>query len=148
MPVTERSIILSVPMDLVARYLQDPKNYPAICKNILDVSDIRHLDRHITRFNWTYKLCDVRFEGEASFSNDGALHKLDIQFQGGIHGGWLWNLEPVEDGVRVKLTIEYTIPVILRNQKELRACTESEKGIEQLLESLKTVFVRTEVNDS
>jgi uncharacterized membrane protein len=138
MPAIERSITLNVPVEMAFRYLFNPTHLPEICPSIIEVSDVQHHTGRSTEFEWIFKMIGVRFEGGGEITDTRHNQQLDMHFWGGIRGNLTCLLQPVEDGVRLEMRVDYTLPAPLLHKHAVDTIIQSnEHTVECMLTSMK-----------
>ena len=106
----EKSITINAPAEKVFDYLNDPLAQLEWVPSIMEVKDVSGsgVGRH---FKWKYKMAGILLEGESTVTEYIPNKRIVTQSKGGATSTWTFNLEPHNGETRVKLTIEYTIPV-------------------------------------
>ena len=106
----EKSITINAPAEKVFDYLNDPLAQLEWVPSIMEVKDVSGsgVGQH---FRWKYKMAGILLEGESTVTEYIPNERIVTQSKGGATSTWTFNLEPHNGETRVKLTIEYTIPV-------------------------------------
>jgi uncharacterized protein YndB with AHSA1/START domain len=114
MAKVERSIQINAPVEKVYDYLVDPNNLPEIWPSLVEVKDIqRSPGGEVSSYKWTYKMAGMRFEGTTEITELVPNQRLIIKDSGGIQGTRTTTIQPVDDGTRLAVEQEYTVPVPL-----------------------------------
>ena len=106
----EKSITINAPAEKVFDYLNDSMAQLEWLPSIMEVKDVSGsgVGQH---FRWKYKMAGILLEGESTVTEYIPNERIVTQSKGGATSTWTFNLEPHNGETRVKLTIEYTIPV-------------------------------------
>ena len=106
----EKSITINAPAEKVFDYLNDPRAQLEWVPSIMEVKDVSGsgVGQH---FRWKYKMAGILLEGESTVTEYIPNKRIVTQSKGGATSTWTFNLEPHNGETRVKLTIDYTIPV-------------------------------------
>ena len=64
-----------------------------------------------SHFQWTYKMAGMRFQGETTVTEHVPDQRIVVESKGGIVSTWTWTFEPHDEGTKLNLDIEYTVPV-------------------------------------
>lgn len=141
MPVIKRNIALKVPAEVAFRYLSDPSHFTEVCLNVIEISDVqRHPAGEVT-FTWVSMMTGVRIFGEAEIIAIKHDEALSIGFRGGIHGQFVWHIQPVADGIRLEIEVNYVTPApLLKKHSEKVILHQNEAAVEAMLTHLKTTL--------
>jgi uncharacterized membrane protein len=110
MAKVERSITINAPVEKVFAYIADPRNLPDWLASMMEVRDVTGsgVGQH---YRWTYKMAGVPLQGESTVTEQVHNERRVMQSKGGVTSTWIFNFEPDNGGTKMKLDIEYTIPV-------------------------------------
>ncbi len=106
----QKSVTIKAPVEKVFSYVGEPLNQLEWLPGITEVRDVtgQGMGRH---WSWTYKMAGLSFKGESEVTEEVLNQRRVLKTSGGVQSLWVWKFESVEDGTRVNLEIEYTIPV-------------------------------------
>ncbi len=110
MAKVERSITINAPVEKVFAYIADPMNLPQWVPSMMEVHDVTGsgVGQH---YRWTYKMAGLQLQGETTVTEDIPNERRTTQSKGSVTSTWILNFEPDNGGTKMKLDIEYTIPV-------------------------------------
>lgn len=140
MPKIERNITISAPVEKVFTYINDPELNPEWLPSMIEVKDVNMTEQGVgSRFKWVYKMAGIRFNGETTTIEYVPNQRIVVQSKVGINSKWSWTFEPYNNGTRLSLVVEYTIPipvlgklaeavVLKQNEKEADAATVNIKA--------------------
>ncbi len=112
MPKIERSITINAPVKKVFDYIADPKLTPEWLPGMVEVTDINQTEEGVgSTHNWAYKMSGMSFKGKNITDEYIPEKKIVIRSEGSIKTLWNWNFEPHNDGTKIDLSVEYTIPM-------------------------------------
>lgn len=141
MPIFEKTINLNVPATTVFHYLTDPACLLEMCPNIIEISDIQRHTPSSTKFNWIARLLGVRFEGEAELKQTHHDQQLNSHFWGGLRGNAIIQLHPSDEGILLRVELDYTLPPpLLKKHREDVILWQFEHSVDCALASLKTLL--------
>lgn len=137
MATVNKSIAINAPVANVFAYLEDPMNHVEWVPSIMEVKDVTGsgVGQH---YRWTYKMSGVRLEGETRVIEHIRNERRVTQSKGGIVSTWTYTFEPQDDGTRLNLKVEYTIPVpVLGKLAEKLVLKRNEREAELGLANIK-----------
>ena len=138
----KHSIEINAPADRVFAYLDEPMNLPDWMPGMVEVRNVIGTGAG-QQYEWSYKMAGIVMRGQTTVIeyvvNDCAVH----QNIGSISAIWGYCLEPSEQGTRVTIDVEYSIPipvigklaeriVLRRNEREFHLAMEN---LKELLEA-------------
>ncbi len=140
MPKVERNININAPVKKVFDYIADPKLTPEWLPGMIEVKDIKQTEEGVgSTHNWVYKMAGIRFEGKNITDEHVPNKKIVIRSEGSIKTLWNWNFEPHDDGTKIDLSVEYTIPMpVLGKIAEAIVLKQNEREAELALANIKT----------
>jgi carbon monoxide dehydrogenase subunit G len=125
----KKSVFIDASPDQVFAYVDDPSKLVEWLPGMMEVHDVIGSGAG-QQHEWTYKMAGVKLRGQAvvveHILNTSAVH----QTVGMIHSTFAYSVEPHDEGTRLSLDVEYTVPipvlgklaerlVIARNAREL-----------------------------
>lgn len=139
MPKIERSITINVPVKKVFDYIADPKLTPEWLPGMVEIKDINLAEEVVgSTCNWVYKMAGMTFKGKNITDEFVQDKKIVIRSEGSIKTLWNWNFEPHDDGTKINLSIEYTIPMpILGRLAEAMVLKQNEREADLALANIK-----------
>lgn len=112
MPKVERSVTINAPVKKVFDYIANPEHQPEWLPGSVEVKDINLTDERVgSTFKFVYKLAGIRLEGEDTTEEFIPNKRIVTRSKGGIESLWTWNFEPHNDGTKIDVLVEYTIPI-------------------------------------
>jgi uncharacterized membrane protein len=106
----ERSITINAPVEQVFTYVDDLKNMMEWLPGLMEIKDVTGsgVGEH---HRWTYKMVGIRLQGETTVTEHIPNQRRVSQSKGGAVSTWIFTFEPHDDGTKLNMDIEYTIPV-------------------------------------
>lgn len=112
MPKVERSGTINAPVKKVFDYIANPEHEPEWLPGSVETKDINLTDERVgSTYKYVYKLAGIHFEGENITEEFIPSKRIVTRSKGGIESSWTWNFEPHNDGTKVDVLVEYTIPI-------------------------------------
>ena len=112
MPKIEKSIAINAPVKKVFDYFSNAELMPEWMPGMVEVKDIKSTKDGIgSTYKWVYKMAGMRFKGESITEEYVSEKKTVTRTKGGINSLWTWNFEPHNNGTKIDLVVDYTIPV-------------------------------------
>ncbi len=139
MPKVERNITINAPVKKVFDYIADSKLTPEWLPGMIETKDIEQTEEGVgSTHNWVYKMAGIRFEGKNITDEYIPDKKMVIRSEGSIKTLWKWNFEPYDDGTKIDLSVEYTIPIpVLGKIAEVIVLKQNEREAELALANIK-----------
>jgi len=109
----EKSVTIKTPVEKVFGFMADPKNLPEVMPSMVEVRDVQPLGADKYKFNWTYKMAGMRFEGASETTESIANRRNVTHSKKGIQSKFTWTYEPEAGGTKMTVEVEYTVPVPL-----------------------------------
>ena len=106
----EGSITINSPIEKVFAYLDDPANGLDFIPSITDIRDVTGLGVG-QKWGWTYKMMGLPLKGEAEVTEYIRNKRCVVKTTGGILSTWTLTFKASARRIRLKLVVEYTIPV-------------------------------------
>lgn len=106
----EGSITINAPIEKVFAYLDDPINAMDFIPSITDIRDITGQGVG-QKWGWTYKMMGLPLKGEAGVTEYIRNKRCVVKTTGGILSTWTFAFKAKAGRIRLKLVVEYTIPV-------------------------------------
>jgi len=139
MPKIERSTTINAPVKKVFDYIADPKLQLEWLPGMLEIKDINSTKEGVgSTYKFAYKVAGMRFEGEDIVEEYIPNKKMVTRSKGGIESSWTWNFEPHNDGTKIDLVVEYTIPIpVLGKIAEALVLKQNEREADHALANIK-----------
>jgi ribosome-associated toxin RatA of RatAB toxin-antitoxin module len=139
MPKIERSITINAPVSKVFDYIADPKLTPEWLPGMIETKDINQTEDGIgSTHNWVYKMSGMSFEGKNITDEFIQDKKIVTRSEGSIKTLWNWNFESQDDGTKLDLSVEYTIPMpVLGKLAEAIVLKQNEREADLALANIK-----------
>ena len=107
----EKSITISAPVEKVFEYVSRPNNLPEIWPSMVEVKDVQPLPNGGHSFRFVYKMAGVRLEGTSEDTEYVANQRVVNKTKGGVKSTLTWKFQPEDDGTKLSVGIEYTVPI-------------------------------------
>ncbi len=136
----ERSITINAPVEKVFTYVADPMTGPEWIPSSMEVHDVTGsgVGQH---HRWTYKMAGMRLEGESTVTEYIPNERIVEESKGGVTSTWIYNFEPHNGGTKMKLGIEYTIPIpVLGKLAEKLVLRRNEREADLAMANIKDKF--------
>ncbi len=135
----QKSGLIKPPVEKVFEYIVDPNNLPEIWPSLLEVKDVQRAPSgDISSYKWTYKMAGIRFEGTTEITEIIQNQRIVIKDRGGIEGTRTTSFLQENEGTRVTVDADYTIPVALLGRlAEPFIVKQNEQEVDTILLNLK-----------
>lgn len=134
----EKSIFINAPVKKVFSFMAEPNNLPEIWPSLIEVKNVQLLPNGGYCYDWVYKLAGMRLEGQAEWTEFARNKRIVDRNESTIPSSFLWSYRPEDDGTRVTVSIEFTIPgAALGRLAESVIHKMNEQEAETLLANLK-----------
>ena len=134
----EKSIHIEAPVAKVFGYIDVPTNLLEIWPSLVDIRDVERLPSGGSKFEWTYKMAGVRFDGRSEAVEYVANQRVVTESEGGVSSTITWIFEPEGGGTKVTNVAEYSVHLpVLRKLAESFLARVNENEGEVLLANLK-----------
>ena len=133
----QRTVTINAPVEKVFSYVEDPMNTPDWLPSMIEVRDVNGSGVG-QEYRWTYKMAGVSLQGESTVTEQVANERRVMQSKGGIVSTWRFNLVSLDNGTKLMLDIEYTIPVpVLGKLAEKLVLKRNEREADLAMANLK-----------
>ena len=141
----ERSVTIGVPVERVWDYLTRPENLVDIWPSMVEVRNVQRNPNGSHRFDWTYEMAGLRFEGHSETTEIEENRRLVSHNERGIPSTFEYRFEPRDGETRFTMTVQYEIPnTLLDKLAEPIVAKLNEREAETLLANLKDVLELSE----
>ena len=139
MQTITHDVLVKSPMERVFSFLVDPHNLSEIWPSIVEVKSVKKVkNRDGFKFNWTYKMSDVEFDGKCETIEYIPNERIAIKSTKGLDSTTTWTLKPVGQETQVNLKFEYQIPAsVLKETEEEAVVKENAREVDAMLQNLK-----------
>jgi ribosome-associated toxin RatA of RatAB toxin-antitoxin module len=112
MPKIEKSTTINAPVKKVFEYVSNAELMPEWLPGMVEVKNVNSTEEGVgSTYKWIYKMAGIRFEGESISEEYMPEKKMVTRSKGSINSLWTWNFEPQNNGTKIELVIDYTIPM-------------------------------------
>jgi uncharacterized membrane protein len=133
-----KSAFVRAPVEKVFIYMDQPATLPDIWPSLMEAMDVQRLPNGGKQWRWAYKMAGLRYEGASEDLEWVENRRVVSKTIGGIDSTFVWTYAPEEDGTRVTVEIEYTIPIpVLGKLAEALVVKMNENDVDALLANLK-----------
>jgi uncharacterized protein YndB with AHSA1/START domain len=140
MATIERSVFIKAPPERVFAFLADHANDTQWLPGMVDTRNFTGESTDY-RWEWTYKMAGISFNGTGQTLEYDPPRRVVVETRGGVVSTWAWTLEPEEDGTRVSLQMEYTVPgAALGKLAEKLLLSQNEKAASQGMANLQRIL--------
>lgn len=140
MPAIERHFSVEAPPERVFAFLADHANDPQWLPGLTDSRNFagEGTDYH---WEWTYRMAGISFDGTGKVLEHDPPHRHVVETRGGIISTWAWTLEPEGKGTRIRLQLEYTVPVAMVGKiAERLLLKQNEKAADEGVANLQRIL--------
>ena len=138
MEKVHKTITIKAPIGKVFAFMNDPHNLTEIWPSMIEVKDVMPAPGGGYNFGWVYKMAGMRLEGASETTEYIPDQRTVTKSVKGIQSQFTWVYEPLDDGTRLTVDVEYTVPVpVLGKLAESIIVKQNERESELLLENLK-----------
>lgn len=109
MKVDER-IVIDVAPEVVFAYVTDPAKMAEWLPSMVETRNIVGTGEG-QQYEWTYKMVGILFRGQTVVVEHVPNRLAVLQTIGAADSTWTFDVEPTDGGTRLRLTIEYEVPV-------------------------------------
>ena len=142
MAKVERSVLIKAPVEKVFSYLIEPKNELEWLPSNTDIRDITGQGVG-KKWGWSYKMFGISFKGNSEVTEQVDNEKYVYKTMGGIKSTWAFSVNKEDDGTRLNLGVEYTIPIpVLGKVAEKLALSQNEKEANLATDNIKSILER------
>ena len=133
-----RDTLIKAPVEKVFSYLTDPKNELEWLPSLTDVRDV--VGQGVgKKWEWSYKMFGISFKGNSEVIDQVDNEKYVYKTRGGIKSTWTFSVKKEDDGTRLNLDVEYTIPIpVLGKVAEKLALGQNEKEANLAVDNIKS----------
>lgn len=137
MAMINRTIDVRAPVEKVFAYVADPMATLEWMVSMMEVSDVRGSGIG-TRFHWKYKMAGIPFQGEAVRTDEVPNERFVVENEAGIPSTFMWSFTQHDEGTKVDLEVDYTIPVpVLGKLAEKLVLRRNEREADLWMENIK-----------
>ena len=135
-----RDTLIKAPLEKVFSYLADPKNELEWLPSLTDVRDV--VGQGVgKKWEWSYKMFGISFKGNSEVTEQVDNEKYVYKTMGGINSNWTFSFKKEDDGTRLNLDIEYTVPIpVLGKVAEKLALGQNEKEANLAIDNIKSIL--------
>jgi uncharacterized protein YndB with AHSA1/START domain len=109
MAAIHKSTTIAAPIEKVFEIVDDPTTFPKYVPNVHDVVDVRRDGRIGDTFRVIYKVLGVTFDETFTVTDYQRPNLIKSTFAGGMTGTFAWTFEPLREGSKVTIDIEYEL---------------------------------------
>jgi uncharacterized protein YndB with AHSA1/START domain len=134
-----KSVYINAPVEKVFAYLEDPSNLPEVWPSMVEVRNIKDEADGKKNYEWTYKMAGVNINGFSETLEYEANKRIVVHNPKGIESKFTWDYIPEDNGTRINVEVEYTIPLpVLGKLAESIIIKQNEKEADTLLANIKS----------
>jgi uncharacterized protein YndB with AHSA1/START domain len=105
-----KNIVVSAPPERVFAYVSEPATMPEWLGGLVEVRNVVGAGAG-QQYEWTHKYVGLLFRGQSTVVEHVPNERSVHQSIGTISSIWTFSVEPHEEGTRLTIEIEYSIPV-------------------------------------
>ena len=109
----EKTIIIHAPADKIFNFMTNPHNLLEIWPAMVEIKDVKKNPKGGMDFGWVYKMAGMRFEGYSETSDFTLNKHYMTHSKKGIESTFKWDYEPIPEGTRLHVEVEYKVPIPL-----------------------------------
>ncbi len=142
MATVERTVVINAPVERVFNYVADPTNDPEWIPSAIESKVVTPTVAGVgSTSRWTYKVLGIRLEGTGVCTEYVPNERLVTESKGGVVSTWTYTFEPHEEGTRLTLVIDYTVPIpVLGKFAEALVLGQIEREADLATASLKAIL--------
>ena len=140
MATIERNFFVKASQEQIFTFLA---NHANDSKWLPGLTDARNFTGEGADYQWemTYKMAGISFNVTGQVIEHDPPRRHVVETRSGMVSTWDWTLEPEEDGTRVSLKMEYTIPVVaLGKIAEKILFKQNEKAADEGMANLQRIL--------
>lgn len=136
----ERTAKLEAPSEEVFKYLTKPTNTLTIKPDTMDIRDVQG-DGLGQRWNCSHKMMGLTVGGRTEVTEYQPNQRYAIRTEGGIRSKWAYTLQHDRNKTRLKLDIDYSMPV-LGKVGEMLTKGQKEKYADEAVHNIELRFAK------
>ncbi len=105
-----RKVDINASVDRVYSFLTDPHHLVEVMPSLSEVANVDHKADGGHSFDYVYKMAGLRLHGHAATSSVEKNKRVIVKTSGGVPSTFDYAYEAVGKGMRLTLTVDYTIP--------------------------------------
>jgi len=136
---SELSVTIDAPPEKVFARIEDFESNIEWVPSLIEIKNVTGKGKGQTH-QGVYKMMGLKMEIDATVTEHVPNERLTLEFSGGGSGGMVHVLEPLNNGCKLDVTYEYSVPIPLvgkiaekllkkRNEREFQTCLESLKEL-------------------
>jgi carbon monoxide dehydrogenase subunit G len=139
MAKVKKTLFIQAPVREVFEFMDTPEKLVEIWPSLVEVSNVQSQPGGGNNFHWKYKMAGMFFEGDTTVQEFVRDQRTVTSNSGGIPSTFVWTYQPEDNGTRLNMEVEYTVPVkVLGKLAEPVIVKMNEREVETLLGNLKT----------
>ncbi len=108
----EKSITINAPVKKIFEYVSNAETTPDWLPGMVEVKDVKRTEEGVgSTYKWFYKMAGMRLEGETTTEEYVPEKKMVARSKGGVNSLWNWDFKPDNNGTKIDLIIDYTVPI-------------------------------------
>ena len=111
MKTIENSITIKAPVEKVFQYVDDPQNDPEWMIGMMEVHEAEGTPGVGRHFHWTFKMAGIPLKGQSTTIEHVPNRRTVTESEGQISSTWAADVEPVGDGTKLTMKVDFTIPI-------------------------------------
>jgi carbon monoxide dehydrogenase subunit G len=140
MATLKRSTVIDAPTDKVFAYVNEPSTMADWLPSMVEVRNVRG-EGEGQQYDWTYKMAGMLLRGQSVVVEHVPYSHAVHQSIGMINSTWTFELEPGEEGTKLRLDIDFVVPVpVLGKLAENVVMKRAGRNIECALDNAKDVL--------
>jgi len=136
---SELSITIDAPPEKVFARIEDFKSNIEWVPSLIEIKNVTGKGKGQTHQS-VYKMMGIKMEMNATVTEHVPNERFTLEFSGGGNGRMVYVLEPLNNGCKLDVTYEYSMPIPLvgkiaerllkkRNEREFQTCLENLKEL-------------------
>ena len=141
MPVVNKEVIISAPLEKIFSFVNKPSNLPQIWPSLTKITDEKLLSNGGYTFRWTYKMGGMLLKGTGELTGIVLNQWFTVRTEGALDSTikWIFRAKGIQTGVT--LTVDYLVPSkILSWLSHITVVKMNDKEAELILYNLRTRF--------
>jgi len=135
-----RDTLIKAPLEKTFSYLTDPNNELEWLPSITDVREVTGQGVG-KKWEWSYKMFGISFKGNSEVTEQVDNEKYVYKTMGSINSNWIFSFKKEDDGTRLNLDIEYTIPIpVLGKVAERLVLAQNEREADLAMSNIKAIL--------
>lgn len=141
MPIVNKEVIISAPLEKIFSFVSKPSNLPQIWPSLTEITDEKLLANGGYTFRWMYKMGGMHLKGTGEYAGILLNQWFTVRTEGALDSTITWIFRSKGIQTKVTFTVDYLVPSkILSWLSRSTVVKMNDKEAELILDNLRTIF--------